>query len=292
MSIAARGRTWGWLAAALVSAACSEPISSQLHHLTESRRLAADLSVHVARAGEASNRAVMAGTDESAAAFADEARASLAAVAGGTTELRSALEALRFSAETRLLDEFVAAFNQFREQDEAILLLAVQNTNLKAQRLSFGAAADAADAFVAGLEGVEPASRPDEWKLRALVAEAAAGLRELQVLEAPHIAEASAEHMTRLETRMAAAERSTRASVDAIAGIAAPASRQKLAEARAAFTRFLEVHRELLRLSRENSNVRSLALALGQFRNVRASCEAAVQALRKSLDEQRLGPSR
>jgi hypothetical protein len=85
--------------------------------------------------------------------------------------------------------------------------LAVENTNLKAQRLSFGPAQEAADAFRDRLEAVTPAGgKPATWRVVALVKRAVAALRDSQVSQAPHIAAADDAVMTRLEQRMRAAE--------------------------------------------------------------------------------------
>src|SRR6202030_158015 len=93
-----------------------------------------------------------------------------------------------YSDEIRLLNEFVGRFAKYRELDRRILDLAVENTNLKAQRLSFGPGQEAANSFRDSLEAVVP-SLParDKWRVEALVARAVATVREIQVLQAPHI---------------------------------------------------------------------------------------------------------
>ena len=57
------------------------------------------------------------------------------------------LQGLKFADESLLLQQFVERFGKYRELDRHILDLAVENTNLKAQRLSFGPAQDAATSF-------------------------------------------------------------------------------------------------------------------------------------------------
>ena len=87
---------------------------------------------------------------------------------------------------------------KYRELDRHILDLAVENTNLKAQRLSFGPAQDAATSFRDALEAVVPAGgASDTWRVKALVATAVASVREIQVLQAPHIADRRRRAMTR-----------------------------------------------------------------------------------------------
>jgi thioredoxin-like negative regulator of GroEL len=74
--------------------------------------------------------------------------------------------------------------------DRLVLDLAVENSNLKAQRLSFGPAQAAADEFRDALEAI-PSAVPakDPWRLKAVIATAVAAVREIQVLQAPHIAD-------------------------------------------------------------------------------------------------------
>ena len=67
--------------------------------------------------------------------------------------------ALGYSAEARLLEEFGSRFAEYRALDETILGLAVENTNLKAQRLSFGPAQEAADAFRDALMAITQSGR-------------------------------------------------------------------------------------------------------------------------------------
>ena len=57
------------------------------------------------------------------------------------------VESLGYRDDLKLLEEFNASFDEYRRLDDEILSLAIENTNLKAQRLSFGAARDAAAAF-------------------------------------------------------------------------------------------------------------------------------------------------
>ena len=51
--------------------------------------------------------------------------------------LKPILQGLSYSAETDLLQVFVSQYAEYRALDRRILDLAVENTNLKAQRLSF-----------------------------------------------------------------------------------------------------------------------------------------------------------
>jgi hypothetical protein len=275
-----------WIAAILVGVAtgCVTAPESALERLSEARRLAADLLVQLTKAADASNRAVMADTDEASVAFAREAEQATQAVQRGADALAPILPGLGYSNETRLLEEFGSRFAEYRALDHSILELAVENTNLKAQRISFGPAQESADAFRDSLEAVAPVDpAKDAWRVKALVATAVATVREIQVLQAPHIAEADEAAMTRMEKRMATSETAARSALGTLASLVQPASRPQLAAATAALDRFLALNAQIIALSRRNTNVRSLALSLGQKRTLTAACEDSLHALQDAL---------
>jgi hypothetical protein len=263
--------------------ACAGAPATVLEQLMESRRLAGDMLVQLTKAADASSLAVMADTDEASVAAAREADRARAAVRQDADALRPLLTALQYSTEARLLDDFETRFKAYAALDASILDLAVQNTNLKAQRLSFGPVAEAADAFRDALAAVKPASKVDAWQVEALTATAIASVREIQALQAPHIQEADEAVMMRLEGRMTAAEAGSRRALNALAHVADAASRSKLAAAKAALDQLSDLNTQIVDLSRRNSNVRSLALSLGQKRTLIAACDDNLDALQRAL---------
>jgi hypothetical protein len=266
------------------SAACIKAPETALRQLTESRQLASALLVQFTKAADASNRAVMADTDDASAVFANEAKEATAAVQKDVESLRPILNDLGFTNESRHLDEFNRHFDEYRKVDGEILSLAVENTNLKAQRLSFGPANDACEAFRRTLEETTAAAATkDQWQAKMLVATALAAVREIQVLQAPHIAEAKDDVMTELEKRMAASEAQARVAIRDLERLVARSSLEHVAAAKASLDRFMQLNAEIVALSRRNTNVRSLALALGQQRTLTASCEDTLQALQDAL---------
>ena len=119
--------------------------------------------------------------------------------------------------------------------------------------------------------------------MKALAAAAVATVRELQVLQAPHIAEADDAVMARMEKRMATSEAAARSALEALASLVQPASRPQLAAATAALDQFIGVNAQITALSRRNTNVRSLAMSLNQKGKVTGACEDSVRALRDAL---------
>jgi hypothetical protein len=266
-----------------VASGCGD-VNAALEKISRANQLAADLQVGFTRAADAANRAVMAETDEASVAFAREAEQTTQAVQHDADALSPILQALNYSDEARLLAEFNSRFAEYRSLDRRILDLAVENTNLKAQRLAFGPAQEAADAFRDALKALaRSAPAQDAWRAQALAATAVTTVREIQVLQAPHIADADAAVMTRMEKEMATSEAAARDALDKMRPLVAPASRAQLAAATAALDRFVTLNAQIIALSRRNTNVRSLALSLDQKRAIIAKCEDTLRALRGAL---------
>ena len=206
----------------------------------DARRVASDLRIQFTKAADAANRAVMADTDDASTAAAREAEQATKAVQLDVERLQTLLQSLSDSEGSRSLDEFKSRFAEYQKLDGEILPLAVENTNLKAQRLSFGDAQKEADAFRQELEAASPpiAAKP-ACCIDALIAQARAAVLEIQVVEARHIAESDEAAMSRMEAQMAASEAAARKALDTLAGQLPHAAAPPLAAARTALDRFL-----------------------------------------------------
>jgi hypothetical protein len=285
-SLRAIGTARGWALMILVAVAAGCNNGSSLERLMEARRLSSDLLVRFANAADAANLAVMAGSEKTSTEYAREAEQAIQTVRRDTVDLKPLLAGLGYTPEVQLLEEFIGRFSEYQELDRVIRGLAVENTNLKAQRLSFGPAQKEADAFRDALESIERSSpTKDAWQVKALTAAALSAVREIQVLQGPHIAEADDAAMTRLEERMASSEGSARGVLQNLSGLLQPASRPQLAAATAALDRFTDLNTQLIALSRRNSNVRSLALSLGKKRMLTAQCEESLHAIQDALSK-------
>jgi len=276
------------LALCVIAGACN--VNRALEQVHEARHLAADLQIQFAKAADASNLTVMANTDEASSAFAREAESRTANAQKDIESLRPVLEGLGFTDEAHLLAEFAARFEAYRKLDRDILALAVENTNSKAEQLSYGAALSAGDALGRALEGLEPSTDSTEgWHVKALSASVVASAREIEALQAPHIAAPDDGTMTILEKRMTAAEQSARAALKELSTLVRPASKPGLATATTALDRLMDANRQILQLSRRNTNIRSLALALTEKPTAVAACEDRLHALQAALAKRGYG---
>ena len=243
------------------------------------------------KASGASDRAVMADTDEQSIVFAREARTALQVVQHDIVALTPRLQ--RLQVNDAPMREFTSRFEQYRTVDQDILELAIENTNLKAQRLSFGPVREVADSLRDDLQKIAGgAARKDRCDVEALVAQAIQSVREIQVIQAPHIAEADEGVMTRMEAEMAKLEATAAGALKSLAERVGPDARPTLTAATATFTHFNALSRELVALSRRNSNVRSLALSLRRKPALIAGCDAALAALQEALAKERFTATR
>lgn len=253
--------------------------------------MAADLRVRFGKAADASNRAVMADTDEESLAFAHEAEQARHAVEGDAAALAPHLRNLRYPAEIQLLEAFGKNFAEYLSFDRVVLELAVENTNLKAQHLSFGPAREAADGFRDALERIGSWAK-DPCRVEALVARAVLAVRGIQVLQGPHIAESDDVAMTRMETEMSALEVAAGEALDRISGLVDPKVQPQLTAASALLEQFKNVSREIVALSRRNSNVRSLSLSLREKPVLTAACDDSLRALEDALAKEGFSATR
>ena len=261
--------------------------------LTEARRLSADLFIEFTLASNAANQAVMADTDEASIAFAKQADETKEQVQEHIDALRPVLRDLNYADAMRLLEEFAKAFTEYSDLDHRILELAVENTNLKAQRLSFGESQQAADVFSQALNAIVPAvPAADTWRVKALVAGAVADLRAIQVAQAPHIAEADDAVMSRIEQQMQTSEAAVHSALNSLQPLVPSSTQSRVAEARAAFDRFMSLNAQIVELSRRNTNVRSLMLTLNEKGKLTSACDQSLRALHDTLSKRGLGGSR
>jgi len=250
--------------------------------------LVSRLQVALASASEAERSAVLATTDADSQAFADQARAALAEVERARADLAPLVARADLGRERALLDRFAGEFGGLRRGAEEVLGLAVRNTNLKAYALAYGPAAQAVGALDGALARLAERRQgaPEGRAVGHLAARARISALKVQVLLPPHIAEESAQEMDRLEAAMAAEARQAGQALERLAAIPGAVGDPDLAAARAAWATFLEVEARILALSRENTNVTSLALSLNQQRKAMAVCVEALLALQQAVLEE------
>lgn len=252
--------------------------------LIEQMRLA------LASASEAEKSAVMATTDRDAQSFADQSRAQVAAVERGRKELEELLQMGGTKTEQDLLAQFSQAFAEFQRIDKDLLDMAVQNTNLKAYSLAFGPAADVLNEMDATLSRVVAqnvsSTSPDARQVMQLADDARIRALRIQTLLAPHIAEESDRKMDELEALMAKEDLEVRKDLEGLVSLLKPGGNSDIETATSCYARFNEIKAQIIKLSRENTNVRSVAISLNQKRKVMLMCQDALAALEQAIQQE------
>ena len=237
-------------------------------------RLVGSMRVSLYAVAEAEKSAVLADTDEASQEYARLSRLAVGQVDAALAECKGIISTP--SPDADLLKNFEQAFAEFRKVNEEVLALAVQNTNLKAQALSF-------DQSFAALARMEQALSPflegqrGNPKAGRVAARALAEALRIQALQAPHIMEKDEANMTGLEARMTAADTLVRASLAFLA--TRPGGKDVADKALSAYNDFQKITAQVLLLSRENTNVRSLVLTLDRKTKTLAMCDEALRAL-------------
>jgi hypothetical protein len=246
------------------------------------------MELALARGSEAEKSAVLAITDQDSQRFADQARAAVAEVDRERQELAKLLETGGTPRERDLLAQFSLLFGKLQRIDDEVLQLAVKNTNLKANALLFGPAAETLAEMDGALSRVmaRTAGSPDARQVMLLAFGARTEVLRIQTLLAPHIAEESDSKMDQLEAAMLLQEVQARKDLAGLAALPSLKGNADLAKASSSFARYGEIKARILALSRENTNVRSLALSLNQKRNAMILCLDSLNALKQAILEE------
>jgi len=249
-------------------------------------RMRADL----AAASEAEKSAVMATTDQDSQTFADQARTATAALRQERERLSELLVEGGSPRQKDLLAQFSNTLTNLERIDRDLLNLAVQNTNLKAYQLAFGPASEALQAADDALSHLATeradSNSPEDKKVIRLADDARISALRIQTLLPPHIAEESDQKMDELEVRMTHEDQMIRKNLADLAAIRGLAEAKDLATAIAGYGRYAEIRSQILKLSRENTNVRSLAISLNEKRRAMFLCQDALSALDQAIEQE------
>ncbi len=264
--------------------------AAQLAFKAKRVELVERMRLSLASASEAEKSAVMAITDEDSQTYADQARTATASVEQGRRELEQLLKPGGTKNEKDFLAQFSEAFAEFQRIDKDLLDLAVKNTNLKAYSLAFGPAAAALKEMDAALARVVAARSnsisADDLKVMQLADGARIAALRLLTLLPPHIAEESDQKMDEMEAVMAKEDQAVRQNLEGLAAFPSLSGNPDLTTATVRYARFTELKTQILKLSRENTNIRSLTMSLSQKRKVMLVCQDALAALEQAIQEE------
>ena len=243
------------------------------------------MRINLLRAAEAEKSAVLAVTDEQSQRFADQARLATISVDKARKQLSPLIEQDNSARETTRIAEFDRCWAEFRSLDQLLLGLAVQNTNLHATNLALTKGAEAVNDLERNLTrliGPGAAESQNVRIVRPAYQALVAGLK-IHGLYTPHIEAETGEQMDAIEKEIKANEKILTDSMKELDGSIKGGGPDALKNATADCAELAEVTKEIIDLSRENTNIKSLKLSLGKKRLVTAQCDEILSVFQEFI---------
>ena len=100
-------------------------------------------------------------------------------------------------------------------------------------------------------------------------------------LHAPHIAAANDLVMNQIETEIQHSDEVVKGSLKKLEGLVSGENKASLRDALSAYAEFEQVTAQVFKLSRQNTNVKSLELSLGRKRKATAQCDEILGSLQE-----------
>lgn len=263
----------------------SNRIRTEFERSAKKTQLVQIMRSEILASAEAEKSSVMADTDEASKAFAEQSMQASQNMEKARIDIEALIE--KNSKEAKLFDDFSSCSDRLREIDQEVLSLAVQNTNLKALRLSFVPAAGAIRHMEEVLNQLidSVVSYPDAAGLIRLASKALTGALNIHTLQAPHIAETTDAGMDAIEANMKQLDEQVLDALNRLDALVGESGKPAIDEAWKSYRDFQAINAEIIDLSRRNSNVRSFAVSLGQKRITMAQCLDLLNALRDAVQE-------
>ena len=252
------------------------------------------MRLSLAAASEAQNSAVMSTGEQDSKTFAEEARLATEALELGQVELEQLLkehagtkEAHVGPREAELMKRVAESLREFHQVDDQLMDLATQNSNRKAFSLAFGPAMKLLK------EVDEPLSRivadssnfPADTRVRVLqlAGEVRVGILRIQVLLLPHIAEANDQKMDELELQLSAEDKKVREHFAELGSLLSASDKSNIERTATLYAEFETLKSEIIKLSRQNTDLRSVGIALKEKRKAMLACQDALGALEHAI---------
>jgi hypothetical protein len=256
--------------------------------------LLSSMRIHLLETIESEKNAVMAITDKESEAFATQARQAADSVEKNRKEIESIIHQDELPQEAGMINEFNICWSQFKKLDETILNLAVQNTNLKAQKISSTQCAQEMARLEESLSLIIQRNKKNRQCNEAtmLAYEALTAGLNIYALHKPHIEEADDQVMDKIEQRIKSYDESARKALESLNTIATLNDKVDLKNAEAAYLQFMSLTNEVLRLSRMNTNIKSAELSLGKKRLISSQCQEILSNLQETVQAKQYNATR
>ena len=107
----------------------------------------------------------------------------------------------------------------------------------------------------------------------------------MYTLQAPHIAESTVTRMDEMEAVMQSLDAQVTDALQSLQALVDEPGKPFLEAAWASYKDFQNINADIVDLSRQNSNIRSYALSLGQKRKTTAQCQDGLAALQETVQQ-------
>ncbi len=269
-------------------------LEGRLQTLLKKDELLAKMQVSLLKSIDLEKAAVMATTDELSRSLAEESLRAADAVEQDRIELNRLITSDPQDQERKLLREFDTCWTELRKIHKIILDFAVENSNIKASALSFTQGTQTLGRLKQTLMEIaqRSASSGQYEQVLYLTCEAITAAYEIHNLQAPHIAAASDEDMDRIDREIAHLEETISGAIKELERFTPGEVRPLLEEAAASYEALRDVTATVLRLSRQNTNIKSFELSLGRKRIISAQCDEILGSFRADLHSRKFEATR
>lgn len=252
--------------------------------------LVSAMRLSLAAASEALNSAVMSTREQDSKSFADEAQSAVTELTIRQIELDQLLKERANSQEAELMKRVGQTVLEFQQVHQQLLDLAVQNSNRKAYDLAFGPAMKLLKEMDDALARIvaEDKDSTSDTRLRVvqLVSDARIGILSTQVLLLPHIAEATDVKMDEFELQLSEHNDKVRDRLAALKALLPEQGQTNLERATARYTEFEQLKSQIIRLSRQNTDLKAVTIALKEKRQAMLACQDALVALEHAIRDE------
>jgi hypothetical protein len=291
-----KGRSWElvWVAIALCAVLTSLIVvisrnvtDPRVQSESKSQRIALiqNMRLALAAASDELNYAVMSTNEQSSKAFLERAVAKVDAVKQSRLELDKVVPKSNTESETSLIARVDQTFLEFQSVSEQLSRLALQSSNRKAYALAFGPAMDVLQAMDKEFEKLAARQAISQTEANAKILKTISDARlsglQIQVHLLPHIAEPSDQKMNELEKTIT--EEDHRMQEGLLSLGSSLDSSVEIEKIKSLYDEFKGIESQIISLSRENSDIRSVELALNEKRKSMLACEDALANLENAI---------
>jgi|GEM_PF-6210269 len=252
--------------------------------------LVSEMRLSLAAASEAQNSAVMSTREQDAKTFAGEARSAAADLDRDHAELDQLLKGRANSHETELMDRVGRTLSDFQQIHQQLMDLAIQNSNRKAFELAFGPAMKLLKQMDEALARIvaedKNVTSDDRLRVLQLVSDVRTGILSTQVLLLPHIAEATDVKMDEFEAELSKHDSKVRESLAALKGLLPEQSQSNLETTTSMYAEFEQLKSQIIALSRQNTDLKAVTIALKEKRQAMLACQDALIALERAIRDE------